>query len=150
MKTTSHTLVGAATQLIQSGLANSQLDAALLSHQLAVDPSRLDSAFWQCRGRSCRDEIDISRASRLFKLLGDNPLRDAESTARRCGFPGLSEAQQAFQLLLGIDLESFLNTSRQALEDRQVRRDDPNPERLTLSCVSSPAGAALCPANQGA
>ena len=150
MKTTFHSLVGAATQLIQSGLENPQLNTALLGHQLAVDPSQLDSAFWQCRGRSCRDEIEISRASRLFKLLGDSPLQDADCTARRCGFAGLSEAQQAFETQLGIDLDLFLTTSRQALEDRQVRRDDPRPERLTLSCVSSPPGPALCPANRGA
>ena len=102
MKTTSHSLVGAATQLIQSGLENPQLNTALLSQQLAVDPEQLDTAFWQCRGRSCRDEIEISRASRLFKLLGDSPLQDADSTARRCGFSGLSEAQQAFETQLGV------------------------------------------------
>ena len=125
----------AATQLIQAEFADPHLDTLLISQRQQVDPGLLDTAFLHCRGRRCSDEIAITRASRLFKLLGDNPEHSPEHSARSCGFLGLSQAEDAFQNHLGIALGAHLHTSQRALQDRLLRREDPRPERLILGSV---------------
>ena len=130
-----HTIVLAASQLIQADFADPHLDPLLISQRQQVDPGLLDTAFLHCRGRRCSDEIAITRASRLFKLLGDNPEHNPEHSARSCGFVGLHQASEAFQSQLGIELGTHLHTSQRALEDRLLRREDPRPERLILESV---------------
>jgi hypothetical protein len=127
-----HAIVASAAQLIQAELCNQQLNAQLISTRQQVNPELLDMAFLHCRGRSCGDEIAISRASRLFKRLGDNPQHIPEDMARSCGFSGLADAGKAFRDQLGIEMDAFLHTSQRALQDRQLRREDPRPERLIV------------------
>jgi hypothetical protein len=52
--------------------------------------------------------------------------------ARSCGFSGLADAGKAFRDQLGIEMDAFLHTSQRALQDRQLRREDPRPERLIV------------------
>jgi len=127
--------VVAATQLIQAEFTDPGLDTLLISQRLQVDPGLLDTAFLHCRGRCCSDEIAITRASQLFKLLSDDPEHNPERSARRCGFRGLSQAGEAFQNHLGIALGAHLHTSQRALQDRLQRREDPRPERLIVGSV---------------
>jgi len=125
----------AATQLIQAEFADPGLDPLLISQRLQVDLGLLDTAFLHCRGRCCSDEIAITRASQLFKLLSDDPEHNPERNARRCGFRGLSQAGEAFQNHLSIALGGHLHTSQRALQDRLQRREDPCPEGLIVGSV---------------
>lgn len=103
-----------------------------LARLLGTSEDYLTFSFDRIRGMTPAEALQEHRLNRLFTALSDQPRQGLALAIRACGLGQTVGVVALFEQTFGIDMPLFLLTCRRAAEDRQFRRQHPEPEALVL------------------
>lgn len=103
-----------------------------LARSLGTSEAYLAFSFDRIRGMTPAEALQEHRLNRLFTALSDQPRQGLKLAIRACGLGQTVGVVALFEQTFGIDMPLFLLTCRRAADDRQFRRQHPEPEALVL------------------
>lgn len=103
-----------------------------LAGRLGISEACLTVSFDRIRGMTPAQALQQHRLNRLFAALSDQPRQGLSLAIRNCGLAQTSGVVSLFEQTFGIDMPLFLLTCRRAADDRQFRRQHPEPAALVL------------------
>ncbi len=103
-----------------------------LAGRLGISEACLIVSFDRIRGMTPAQALQEHRLNRLFAALSDQPRQGLSLAIRSCGLAQTTDVVSLFEQTFGIDMSLFLLTCRRAADDRQFRRQHPEPAALVL------------------
>ena len=108
------------------------IDIKDLPTLLGISKHCLDRSFEQVRGMSLAQALQEHRLNKLFAALTDQPRQGLGHAIEICGLGNTKGVVALFEQAFGIEMPLFMLTCRRAADDRQFRRNHPEPDALVL------------------
>ena len=103
-----------------------------LPRALGISADCLECCFDLVRGMTPAQALLEHRLNRLFAALTDQPRQGLGRAIQACGLSSTTGVVALFEQTFGIEMPVFLLTCRRAADDREFRREHPEPAALVL------------------